>query len=201
MFQWGHSVNHTFSYNLSPFFQWIWKEICKLPVWLRQLQFRYFALMFLWQWRRNSLAPNESRGGLIGTLAIHALVLPWRDGTRNPTHLREKGNVSRKLIQIWGPGVERCLVVFLSLFSLKLNLAFLTMLFSIISKGINSFFWRDLTVTPIQSDWHVKETVKDSLNRNTSQIFKVKMALLWSTCFCHLHPQKNVSNCFIFITL
>lgn len=34
------------------------------------------------------------------TLGIHELVLPWRDGLRNPTHLPEKGNISRNLIQI-----------------------------------------------------------------------------------------------------
>lgn len=35
-----------------------------------------FPLLFLCQWGGNSLAPNESRGSVSGTLAIRTLVLP-----------------------------------------------------------------------------------------------------------------------------
>lgn len=114
----NRNINHTFSTIWVCSSRRIWREIFRLLIWLGQLWFRKswvsgrvhgvdFTLLFLWQWRGNSLALNESGGGLVGTLAIHALVLPWRDGIRNPTLLPE--NVSRKLILIWGLGVERSL--------------------------------------------------------------------------------------------
>lgn len=64
-------------------------------------------LMWLWQtvslWlsTENSLASNESDKSFVGTLALLALLLPWRDGIGNPTHLPVKANTLRKLIQIW----------------------------------------------------------------------------------------------------
>lgn len=58
-------------------------------------------LLFLCQWGGNSLAPNESRGSVSGTLAIRTFVLPWRDEIRNHTRLPEKGNFSRRPIGMW----------------------------------------------------------------------------------------------------
>lgn len=55
----------------------------------------------LWLSTENSLASNERDKSFVGTLALLALLLPWRDGIGNPTHLPVKANTLRKLIQIW----------------------------------------------------------------------------------------------------
>lgn len=109
-------------------------------------------LMWLWEtvslWLStgNSLASNESDKSFVGTLALLALLLPWRDGIGNPTHLPVKANILRKLIQIWDlrvGGVQLCCPPFTTskkAKSVPFNLFFF--------KRIHPFYFlRDLTVS------------------------------------------------------
>lgn len=125
------------------------------------------------------------------TLAIHELVLPWRDGIRNPTHLPEKGSISGKLIQIWELRGGAQLSCFSFTF-FKAKSSFYTMLFNIFSKAFIFPFqgiWLSITR---QRDWHLKETVSqmEYLSNKVSPIWRATcfVRLLWST--------KHLLNCF-----
>lgn len=105
-----------------------------LDLWLKWLPQTSHCFFCLWQCTGNSLASNESDEASVRTLAIPALVLPWRDRVGNPTRLPEKDNISGKPIQIWGPlgGVQLSCSPFT--FSEKAKSCLYTMLFNIFSK-------------------------------------------------------------------
>lgn len=163
---WYQPKSHIFLHCWS-FFQIIWEaahQISHLTVasivsqeldlWLKWLlQTSHCFLFFcLWQCTGNSPASNESDEAFIGTLAIPALVLPWRDRVGNPTHLPEKDNILRKRSRSEGLWAECSFAVLPSHFLKRLNLAFSehTMPFNIFSKqfiflllsGLNCQSWR-----------------------------------------------------------